>query len=324
MRQYLNFSYCLLLCLFCFAPSSIAQDIKVSAKLDKATIALGDQTVLRLSAVAPLKSILRFPLLSDTLSAKIQIVEAGKPDTLADQSNPSVHTISQAYTITSFESGLHMIPSLAFETKDGTLTTDPLPLEVNSVQVDTTKAIYDIKQPLKVSYSFMDWLKDNWHWVAAGLLVLLLLAGLAYYLKKRKVIVPEVQRIKKPALPLDVSTANKLNALKEKKLWQMDMVKEYYVELSDILREYLEKRYGINALEQTSDEIFASTRNLDIPGPARNQLKQILILADLVKFAKASPGGSENEQSMENAFGFVMATKENIVVTDNKANDGLV
>ncbi|TCD01017.1 hypothetical protein [Pedobacter psychroterrae] len=324
MRKYLNFSYCLLLALLCFAYQSRAQDIKVSAKLDKTTIALGDQTILRLSVVSPLKMLVTFPVLADTLSSKVQLVETGKIDTLVDQNNPSVHTLNRQYTITSFEAGLHMIPALAFETKDGKLTTEALPLEVNAVKVDTTKAIYDIKQPLTVSYSFMDWLKDNWYWVLSGIAALLLLAGLAYYLKKRKIITPEVQRAKEPEVPLHVSTVNRLNALREKKLWQMDLVKEYYVELSDILREYLEKRYGVKALEQTSDEIFASTRQLEIGEQSRNQLRQILIIADLVKFAKGIPQSSDNEQSMENAVSFVMATKEAARVTDNKANDELV
>jgi len=324
MRKYLNISYCVLLALFCFANRISAQDIIVGAKLDKTKIALGDQTILRLSAVTPVKSLVRFPLLSDTISSKVQIVEIGRTDTLTDKNNPSVHTLSMSYTITSFDAGMHMIPELEFETATGKLKTDALPLEVSAVQVDTTKAIYDIKQPIAVSYSFMDWLRDNWYWVASGIASLLLLAVFAYYLKKRKVLVPEVQRLKEPALPLHVLTANKLNALKEQKLWQMGMVKEYYVELSDILREYLEQRYGIKALEQTSDEIFISTARLEIPDQNRNQLRQLLILADLVKFAKASPGALDNEQSMENALNFVMATKENNVVTDNKGDDGLV
>ena len=323
MRKYLNISYCVLLFLFCFASNISAQDIIVGAKLDKTKIALGDQTVLRLSAVSPVKSLVRFPLLSDTISSKVQIVEIGRIDTLTDKNNPSVHTLSMAYTITSFEAGLHMIPELEFETGKGKLKTDALPLEVSAVEVDTTKAIYDIKQPIAVSYSFMDWLKDNWYWVAAGIVALLLLAALAYYLKNRKVIVPEVQRVKEPPLPLHVVTTNKLNALKEQKLWQAGMVKEYYVELSDILREYLELRYGIKALEQTSDEIFISTARLEIPDLNRSQLRQLLILADLVKFAKASPGALDNEQSMEHAVSFVVSTKENDSL-NNKGDDGLV
>ncbi len=324
MRKYLNFSYGLLLCLVGFVNQGLAQDIKVAAKLDKTTIALGDQTILRLSVISPLNSMVTFPLLKDTISSKVQIVEVGQTDTLTDQNNPSVHTLVKQYTITSFDAGLHMIPSLAFETKDGKLTTEALPLEVNAVKVDTTKAIFDIKQPLAVSYSFMDWLKDNWLWVLVWIFCVLLLAGLAYYLNKRKVIVPEVQQRKVPAISLHVATINKLNGLNEEKLWQKGQIKEYHVALSDILREYLEKRYMVNALEQTSDEIFANTTHLEITEQGRNQLRQVLILADLVKFAKGMPQSYENEQSMEFAVSFVMETKEASVIKDNKGEDELV
>ena len=317
MRQYFNVSWCLLLFLSLFS-ESYAQEVKVSAKLDKTTIALGDQTVLRFAVVGPRASIVTLPLLADTISSKIQIVEIGKPDTLVDKNDPSQHTISRAYTITSFEAGLHMIPAFSFKTKDAELTTEALPLEVTAVQVDTTKAIYDIKQPLAVYYSFADWLRDYWYWIVIGLIVLALLIGLVYYLRKGRIVAPAVQRPKKPAVPLHVATLNKLNELRDKKLWQMDMVKEYHVELTDILREYLEKRYGINALEQTSDEIIANTQHLDIAARDRDQLRQILMLADLVKFAKGSPGTADNEVSMNNAVDFVTATKEITVITEKE------
>lgn len=324
MKQFIKFSYCLLLFILILTLPSIAQDVKVSAKLDKTTIALGDQTILRLSVIAPVKSIVTFPMLTDTITSKIQIVESGTSDTLVDANNPSLQTLNRTYTITSFEAGLHMIPGFTFKTKDGELKTEALPLEVSAVQVDTTKAIFDIKQPLAVSYSFFDWLRDNWYWLAGAVVMLGLLVYLVYYLKKRKVIVPEVQQPKKPELPLHVETLNKLNSLKERKIWELDRVKEYHVELTDILREYLEKRYGINAPEQTSDEIFESTRNLEIDEQSRGKLRQVLVLADLVKFAKASPNASDNERSIENAIDFVTGTTETVVTTEKNTTDGVV
>jgi len=76
-----------------------------------------------------------------------------------------------------------------------------------------------------------------------------------------------------------------------------------------VLREYLEKRYQITAHEQTTEEIFVSLKNRDIPKESRATLKQILTLADLVKFAKEKPIQSENEKSMEDAIGFIVHTK---------------
>jgi len=323
MKQYFNFSWCLMLCLACITYKSNAQDIKVEAKLDKSTIVLGDQTILRLSAQVPVNGKVDFPALADTISSKIQIVEAGKTDTIADKNNPKLVTISRPYTITSFDAGLQTIPAFLLQVNAQSFKTDPLPLQVTAVAVDTTKAIYDIKQPLAVQYSFLDWLRDHWQWVVFSLIAILLIVGLIYYLwlkRKKKPVKEEVV----PLVPADVTALNKLTVLRDKKLWQQEEVKQYHIELTDILREYLEKRYHIKALEQTSEEIFASLRYMEITDQNRNKLRQILMLADLVKFAKGKPLNSENEQSMENAISFVTDTKENNQLPDNKAQNETV
>lgn len=284
-----------------------AQDVQVSSKVDKPTILLGDQTVLRLSANLPANGKVTFPILADSISSKVQIVEKGKLDTLKDQSGR--WTITQAYTITAFDSGVQTIPSFTFTANGSPLKTDPIPLQVEAVKVDTTKAIYDIKQPLAVKYGFMDWLRDNALKVLLGLLLVIVLIGIWFYFKKRKKAVAIVVEVK-PMVPAHVQALSKLSSLRDKKLWQQDEVKQYHSELTDIIREFLEKRYKIRAMEQTSDEIFSGLRHLEINEENRNQLRQMLMLADLVKFAKQKPLATDNEQSMDNAIGFVTAAGE--------------
>ena len=323
MKHYFNFSWCLMLCLACFTYKGNAQDIKVEARLDKSTIALGDQTILRLSAQVPVNNKVGFPALADTISSKIQIVEAGITDTIADKTNPKVVTISRPYTITSFDAGLQTIPAFSLQVNAQSFKTDPLPLQVTAVAVDTTKGIYDIKQPLAVKYSFLDWLRDHWPWVVISLVAILLIAGLIFYLwqkRKNKPVKLEV----KPLVPADVTALNKLAALRDKKLLEQEEVKQYHIELTDILREYLEKRYHVKALEQTSEEIFASLRGMEITDQNRSKLRQILMLADLVKFAKGKPLNSENEQSIENAIGFVTDTKQTNQLPENRAQNETV
>ena len=89
----------------------------------------------------------------------------------------------------------------------------------------------------------------------------------------------------------------------------------------DVVREYLESRYAIQAQEQTSDEIFASLRHMDITDANRNILRQLLVLADLVKFAKEKPLPHENEQSLDNAVAFVNNTKQVIQTPVIKEED---
>ena len=311
--------YFLVLLLTAWFYTGFAQAPQAEAKLDKATILIGQQTKLNLSIRHNIKDKIEFPALADSIAGKVVIVNS-KADTVFDKQDQSIETIHRAYNITSFDSGAYVIPSYAFKTTTGPVYTQPLTLTVQTVAVDTTKGFYDIKQPLVVSYSFFDWLRDNWQWVAIGALVMLIIAGIIYYFVSRpkKVVVVEPP---KPKVPPHIIALQKLQELRGKKLYEQD-VKIYHIELSEILREYLEKRYGIKTHEQTSDEIFASLRTLDIAEDNKNLLRQVLILADLVKFAKEKPLHFENEQSMDNAVSFVNKTQQAFQPLADKQEEG--
>ncbi|WP_295796968.1 BatD family protein [Mucilaginibacter sp.] len=285
-----------------------AQNMTVEAKLDQTTIRIGDQTNLRLVVHQPAKEKVNFPKLVDSISGKVQIV-AIKLDTVFDKNDHNQATVTQTYTLTSFDQGSYTIPSYAIGSAAGVLKTNELTLMVQTVQVDTTKAIYDIKQPLAVSYTFFDWLKDHWVWVVLGLAVVAGIVYLVWYLRKRPKVEKPVVEIK-PDVPAHAIAINKLQQLRDKKLWQQGAIKEYHSELSDILREYLEKRYVIKTHERTTDEIFAALKYMDIANDYRTKLTQVLILADLVKFAKEKPLPVDNELSMENALTFVLKTQQ--------------
>jgi hypothetical protein len=292
-----------------------AQDIQVGARMDKSSILIGDQTVLHLTARIPAKSVIAFPELKDSIG-KIKIVKGAKPDTALDKNDPATETITHNYTITSFDTGVYVIPELEFQAKEGNFKSGTVTLQVKPILVDTTKAFYDIKQPFAVNYNFWDWLKDHWKLVLIILVGISLIIAIIYYLKNR----PEPIILKKtaPALPLDVITINKLQELRDKKLWQQNEIKLHYIELTDILRGYLEKRYHIKTHEQTTAEIFAGLKDKDMPVEARNKLKQILSGADLVKFAKERPSPAENEQSVEDAIDFIKLTREEVKLIEAK------
>lgn len=313
-KLFFNYTLLLLLFLTCTGFNAAAQNIQVEAKLHQYTIRIGDQTKFFLSAHQPLKERVNFPKLSDTLTGKVQILSV-KTDTVVDQNDRNQETVTATYTITCFDEGTYTIPALSFGTPAGILKSNEVTLQVQTVKVDTTKGIYDIKQPMKVSYTFLDWLRDNWLWVAIPLVVILLAIGVFIYLKKRpkKEVVIQVD---KPLIPAHIIALNKLKALKEEKLWQQEQTKQYYIELSDVLREYLENRYAIKTHEKTTDEIFAGLRHISISDEYRNVLRQILVLADLVKFAKEKPLPAENEQSLESAMFFVLKTQQ----TTSKVN----
>ena len=290
-----------------FAFNTSAQNITADAKLDSLAIRIGDQTKLRLIVHQPAKEKVNFPNLADTISGKVPIVSS-RMDTIIDKDNKGQITVIKSYTITSFDQGTYTIPSYNIGSTAGVLTTPQLTLMVQTVKVDTTKAIYDIKQPIAVSYTFFDWIKDyKWWLLLAGLVI----GGGIYlyiYLKNKPRAVKEV-KVVEPDVPAHVTALNKLQQLRERKLWQQEAVKEYHSELTDILREYLERRYEIKTHERTTEEIIASLKHMAISNEYRVKLNEVLTLADLVKFAKAKPLAVDNELSMENAIAFVHKTQ---------------
>jgi hypothetical protein len=301
-------SYLLIVICTGLALNSNAQQIKVEAKVDKISVPIGEQTIFHLTAHAPANSGLQFPVVADSIAGKIKIVKTSI-DSAADKDVPNGQVINHNFTITGFEAGTYTIPAYTFKAKTGTYSTDSLVVQFKPVAVDTTKAFYDIKQPLAVDYNWWDWIKDHWIWIVTGLGIILIAIAITWYISRRY----EKQPIFAPVkivLTIDQVAIKKLNELKDKNLWQNGDVKTYYIELTDILREYLEKRYTIQAYEQTSEEILASLKPKHLPADATGKLKDILLLADLVKFAKEKPVGPENEVSMANAISFVEQTKE--------------
>jgi len=201
------------------------------------------------------------------------------------------------------------------DTLDSAIGTDPLLLEVQTVAVDTSKAIYDVKKPLSEPFSILDWLKDNWIYIVGVLTFIILIIALFYYLKNRKP--KEVVKEIIPDIPAHIIALQSLEKLKEQKLWQSGKTKQYHSSISEILRDYIEKRFGVNAMEETTSEILYGLRLQSIPTDLMNELTQTLTLADLVKFAKENPLPNENESSLNKAIDFVSNTKIEEIKPEN-------
>ena len=135
-----------------------------------------------------------------------------------------------------------------------------------------------------------------------------LLFALRYHLSKRGKHLSDLFKPAPPAPP-HVEAIRALEGLHNQKLWQNNKHKAYYSGLTDILRRYLAGRYGIGALEMTSDEIIDAVRPLDLPRKSAMELTALLREADLVKFAKATPEAARNEEAYQWAYYFVEETK---------------
>jgi hypothetical protein len=295
-----------------------AQSVDVNASIDTNFLLIGEQTQIELKVQYRLDGdpvSIKFPELTDTINEFIEIIYTSPIDTVYPNKNDlSLVEQTKKITITSFDSGYYEIPYFEFTINGGLFQTGPMYIEVQPMEVDTAEAIFDIKDPIEEPFSFIDWLKEHWVWVA---IVLILLIGgylLIRYLKnKPEKIIKEIE----PEIPPHIISLRKLQKLKEDKLWQAGKVKQHHSEISEIIREYIEKRYLINALENTTDEIMQGLRFHSIQPDLLTKLNQILSLADLVKFAKEQPIASENDVSLLNAVDFIKGTRQVIQTEDN-------
>jgi hypothetical protein len=185
-----------------------------------------------------------------------------------------------------------------------TVSTNPLLLTTHMVPVDTSQDIKDVKPPLSISITLAEIL------LYAGIVLLIAALGYVFYRwwKKRQTKPGEVVWTAPPR-PAHVIAYEELGRLKDKRLWQQGLVKEYYSELTEILRRYIENRYGVMALEQTTDEILFALQAFRLPPAVVGDLESILRNADLVKFAKHKPAVSEHEVAMAQTYAIIEKTR---------------
>ncbi|HNR20872.1 MAG TPA: hypothetical protein PKN75_13720 [Bacteroidia bacterium] len=312
----------LLHCLFFVSQNTLAQSVTASATLDTSVILIGQQTKLHLVVTHPKSVQVQFPFVPDTLS-KVEFISKSKIDTISSDANNI--TRKQDITLTAWDSGFYVITPFIFTYKNAgdttslTAETQPLLLTTNVIPVDTTKAIRDITKPIAVGLSWQEMLP----YIIAALAVLLII-GIIYYLKKRKVAVPEIITPKIPLKPAHIIAIAELDALKEEKLWQQGYFKQYHTRITEIIRAYLGRRYNVDALEMTTDDILNHSQINHLNNTNFEQVKYLLQLADLAKFAKAQPLALENEQALSSAYLFVDATKEQTVKHAEKKEESNV
>lgn len=305
-----------------YLPLSLsAQNITATATIDTSAILIGQQTKIKLRVdyktdQGELK--IEFPKIADTIIKEIEVVSQSKIEKFVPDSN-DMGTMAQQQTliITSFDSGYYAIPPFRFIVNGDTskvVETEPMLLAVNTVAVDTTKNIMDIKPPIEVPFSWKEYLPYV-YWGLAGLAILAFIIYFFNYLakKQKKKPLPEIII---PKIPPHVTALEELEKLKEEKLWQQGKLKEYHSRLSDIIRQYIEHRFYINAMEQVTDEIMYAFRTADASEEQKIKLRSILFLSDLVKFAKEQPLPNENESSWTNAYEFIMSTKKEEIKTE--------
>lgn len=287
-----------------WASRAVAQ-VVVEAKMDSSVMWMGQQTHVRLSLVQDSDKPVMFPIITDTLTAGVEVLDVTQPDTTVLQNNRI--QINQEVLVTSFDSGLYYIPPFEYIYGADTFRTESLSLKVVPVEVDTTAQPMDIKGVVAPPFVLWDYI-PGWMWYVLLALVVIAAAiwGYYYWQKRRKP--QETAAAEKQEPPYERAMAA-LQALRDSKLWQQGQEKSYYTRLVDILREYIDSRFGIRAMEMTSAQIIEALRQNGTLREVNRYLSEILSMADFVKFAKMRPMPDDNERVMRQAVDFLELTK---------------
>ena len=297
-------------------PAKAQKEVRVWAEFDTSGW-IGDALELRLFCQSDAPEKVNFPVLQERISDDLQLIpEDSLRSSLSSDAASGIAVRKTAYRFSAYKEGAYTMPAFHFEfvRNDSLLqvSTDTGVVRFFAPVVDTVQPIKDIRATFEVSrkelwgeyferYGF-------WLWIVLGI-ALLTAAGIFLWKRFRQgkpLFVPQ----KPPVPPVDRAIAD-LKSLKEKQLWQQNRIKEYYTELTDILRVYLAKGMDIAAIEMTNDELSAALREhlSGTPGHLA-ALLSVLDRSVLVKFAKVLPAPDEHEDSFKKVSDFLTYRKQ--------------
>lgn len=292
----------------------------IKATLDSAYVTMGNITALTVEVVESRDANSMVGFIPETMPKEVEVVGEASCDTVNLDDN--VRQITRRIILQSFDSGAYALPPVFYMNGNDTMLSNIVTLKVNPVDVSALEDIHGNADTLTVKshwYDFLpDWIIDYWGWI---LLTIVIVAGgvCAVLIFTKRVAVPFIPA-KKPVPPYEMAR-QRLDRLHEQHLCERGQEREYYTELTDILREYIDKRFGINAMEMTSRQILDHLNANPATKPSERLMRQILEVADFVKFAKMRPMPEDNTKSFNHAVEFVENTKPAPEPTEENTND---
>lgn len=283
-----------------------AQALKVTAELDSAVMTQGYRTGLHVRVLGPSDAVpVDFPQKGGQL-AGIDVCDVST--TAEDLGNGRRETV-YSFTLQPFDPDTVTIPPMRVALGKDTAESRSLVIKVLPAELDSMTTIHPMEGPVAYPSRWYDWIpqwvSDYWGWIlmAIGLIA----AGIAVWIYFRRGGTVVVRR--KRVVPPYELAVSRLEKLRERRLAESGHEKEYYTELTDILRQYLDGRFGINAMEMTSTEILRALRHNEATRMSADRMRSVLEVADFVKFAKMRPLPDDNVKSFNSALAFVEDTK---------------
>ncbi|MEP1487834.1 MAG: hypothetical protein ABJK28_05365 [Algibacter sp.] len=270
---------------FAFCLISFTSFAQVKSSIETNSIRIGEQITYKIEVEADTTKLVVFP--EGQSFTPLEMIEAYQIDTTK---NGSKYNLVRRYGLTQFDSGYYNIPKQKIIIGDKTFFTDSLDVRVSEVVVDTTKqGLYDIKPIVEVSEIGSDW----WKYILYALLAICVVAGLLYWFLWRQKPLSEEEKI--ALLPPYDRAKLALKTLDSSHYLEHENLKDYYSDLTFIIRKYLDEKVYDRALESTTDElidrlnILKEGNQVDLSKEDIQNLENILKRADLVKFAKSAP-----------------------------------
>lgn len=279
-------------------------DVRVRLDVDSARLRLGGWTDATVSVDAPAGARVRMPATAADFE-HADVVSAGKP--AAERSGDRMRW-TRRMVLTSFDTGSVALRALVRYSLPGDTTallaqSNPVQVTVHTVKVDTTASFRDIRDVIDVP---LPW----WAWALYALVGAALLYG-AWWLWRRWRARPAPEAVPVAAVeeePDFVAALRRLRALEAGSVWQRGEDKVFQSELSETLREYIERHYGLHALEQVTGEIVAGVARMGLPPALIEGLERTLRTADATKYAKYRPTGEEHTSGLRFSYTFVERT----------------
>jgi len=267
----------------------------------------------------PAGTTLELPQFKDTLTRGVLLVRGWQIDTTSltkpKKGRPGKADIEASLVIASTDEAVYHLPSLAVvRTLPGgspdTLVFLSRDLDVRTMPVDTTTyQIHDIKGQIRYPLTAAEVIPYILGFDLVAMLVILIVCLIMVYGKKTR-------GVEAPEEPAHIVALRKLDGLRGDRYWAPEKQKLFYSGVTDALREYMARRYDIDAMEMTTPEIFSDLKKTDIPADLYEEMKELFERADFIKFAKHTATDDENAGVIPSAVRFVTTTYQSQLDTE--------
>ena len=294
-------------------------NVSLESKVDKAKITIGDRITYSIIVTKDEDIAIELPEVGANLGA-FEILDYNDPK---PQEVDGKIIQTREYIISTFDVGEYEIPpvNIKFSTEADTswqeLTTEKIKIEVESLKPSEAGDIRDIKPPLELERD----IKTMIMLIVAGVLIILIAILIYYFIKRRRAGKSLIPKREKPPRPPHEIALEDLEKLVQSNLLEKGKVKQFYSELSEIIRIYIEGRFYIIAIEMTTMQLIDNMKQIDIESDIIELTSEFLESCDLVKFAKYIPTEEEDQKAIQQAYDIVNRTKIEFKEAEQETDD---